>query len=155
MPSDQREGKFMRKAYLIGLSILTFSSSAVFAQGAAPIQKLEDSLAEAINKGDAAAAANLYMEDAYFMPPDADPIRGRDAIKAAWEKAIPAGTDLRLTVVDVQYLGNDAAVEIGKFARKLKNPPSKELEGKYVILWRKVGSDWKMSIDIFSRNKPL
>jgi hypothetical protein len=51
MPSDQREGKFMRKAYLISLSILTFSSSAVFAQGAAPIQKLEDSLAEAINKG--------------------------------------------------------------------------------------------------------
>ena len=41
------------------------------------------------------------MEDAYFMPPDADPIRGRDAIKAAWEKAIPAGTDLRLAVVDV------------------------------------------------------
>jgi ketosteroid isomerase-like protein len=101
MPSDQREGKFMRKAYLIGLSVLTFSSSAVFAQGAAPIQKLEYSLAEAINKGDAAAAANLYMEDAYFMPPDADPIRRRDAIKAAWEKAIPAGTDLRLAVVDV------------------------------------------------------
>ncbi len=36
----------------------------------------------AFNEGDAATVASFYTEDAALLPPDAQPVNGRDAIQA-------------------------------------------------------------------------
>src|SRR5712692_6631465 len=37
-----------------------------------------------------------------------------------------------------------AAREIGTFSLKTKGPTPQEVTGKYVVVWEKVGSDWKL-----------
>jgi len=47
----------------------------------ATIEKLNDVWTAAFNKGDAAAVAALYTEDAYVLPPGSAMVKGRAAIE--------------------------------------------------------------------------
>jgi hypothetical protein len=58
-----------------------------------------------------------------------------------------------MTTEHVQAFGSDAALEMGSYSEKLKSPPRVE-NGKYIILWRKVGAEWKIAIDIWNANAP-
>jgi len=107
----------------------------------------------AFNKGDAAAVAALYTEDAYVLPPGSAIVKGRPAIEAFWHQAAQQMTDAKLTTVDVLPLGRSAAREIGTVTLKTKSQPPQEIVGKYVVLWRKVGRDWKLATDIWNTDK--
>jgi uncharacterized protein (TIGR02246 family) len=63
------------------MGLLTVGSPAV-AQNKATIEKLNDAWTAAFNKGDAAAVAVLYAEDAYVLPPGSAMVKGRAAIEA-------------------------------------------------------------------------
>jgi ketosteroid isomerase-like protein len=39
------------------------------------------------------------------------------------------------------------------FSLKTKGATPKEVTGKYVVVWEKVGSDWKLATDIWNTNK--
>src|SRR3954468_12074360 len=61
--------------------------------------------------------------------------------------------DFKLTTVDVKPLGTDAAREIGTFTLRTKGQPPQEVTGKYVVVWQKVGGDWKLATDIWNSDK--
>ena len=61
--------------------------------------------------------------------------------------------DLKLTAIDVKPLGSDAAREVGTFALKTKGSQPQDLSGKYVVIWQKVGTDWKLATDIWNSDK--
>ena len=107
----------------------------------------------AFNKGDAAAVAALYAEDAYVLPSGAEMVKGRAGIEAFWRQAAQQLGDAKLTTLDMLPLGPDAAREIGTVALKTKSQPPQEITGKYVVLWRKIGPDWKLAADIWNSNK--
>jgi len=90
----------------------------------------------------------MYTDDAYLMPPQADLVRGRDGIQQFWKGASGQVGDMKLTTVDVKPFGTDAAREIGTFSLKTKGQQQQEVVGKYVVLWQKVGSDWKLATDL-------
>ena len=46
-----------------------------------------------------------------------------------------------------------AAREIGTFSLKTKGPMPKEVTGKYLVVWEKIGSDWKLAADIWNDGK--
>ena len=123
------------------------------AQDRATIEKLNDVWTAAFNKGDAAAVAALYTEDAYVLPPGSDMIKGRAAVEAFWRQAAQQMTDAKLTAVDVLPLGPDAAREVGTVTLKTKSQPPQEVVGKYVVVWRKIGADWKLATDIWNTSK--
>src|SRR5215472_5226974 len=54
------------------VACLVLISGPAAAQSKAVIQKADDKWAEAFNKGDAAALAEMYTEDAYMLPPGAE-----------------------------------------------------------------------------------
>ena len=62
-------------------------------------------------------------------------------------------TDPKLTTVDVKPLGPSAAREIGMYSLKTKGPDPKEVTGKYVVVWEKIGNDWKLATDIWNDGK--
>jgi len=113
--------------------------SPAFAQNKATIEKLNDVWTAAFNKGDAAAVAALYTEDAYVLPPGSAMVKGRAAIEAFWRQAAQQMSDAKLTTIDVLPLGRSAAREIGTVTLKTKSQPPQEVVGKYVVVWRKVG----------------
>jgi uncharacterized protein (TIGR02246 family) len=141
----------MRKALL--LATLCLAPAAVPAQDAATIQTLNDAFVAAFNRGDTAALAQMYTEDAEVLPPDAGIVKGRVAVQAFWTKAAEGIGDLTLTTVDVMTLGSDAAREIGTFTLKTKGTQPQEVAGKYVVVWRKAGDDRKLATDIWNTGK--
>ena len=139
-----------RIVMIIGLLSL---GSPALAQDKATIEKLNDVWTAAFNKGDAAAVAALYTEDAYVLPPGSAMVKGRSAIEAFWRQAAQQMTDAKLTTVDVLPLGRSAAREIGTVSLKTKSQPPQEVVGKYVVVWRKMGRDWKLATDIWNTDK--
>ena len=123
------------------------------AQSKAAIQKLNDAWAAALNKGDGAAVAAMYAQDAYVLPPGSDVIQGRDKIADFWNQAAQHMGDVKLTTVDVLRLGRNAAREIGTVSLKTKGDQPQEIVGKYVVVWRKIDGQWMLATDIWNTNK--
>ena len=139
-----------RIVMIIGLLSL---GAPALAQNKAAIEKLNDAWTAAFNKGDAAAVAALYAEDAYVLPPGSAMVKGRAAIEAFWRQAAQQMGDAKLTTVDVLPLGRSAAREIGTVTLQTKSQPPQQIVGKYVVVWRKVGRDWKLATDIWNTDK--
>jgi len=132
---------------------LSVGAAPALAQDRATIEKLNDVWTAAFDKGDAAAVAALYTEDAYVLPPGSEMVKGRAAIEAFWRQAAQQMGEAKLTTVDVLPLGPEAAREVGSVTLKTKTQPPQEVVGKYVVVWRKVGGDWKLATDIWNTNK--
>jgi uncharacterized protein (TIGR02246 family) len=141
------------RQFLVIIGALSFSAGPALAQDRATIEKHNDAWTAAFNKGDAAAVAALYTDDAYVLPPGSDLVKGRAAIEAFWRQAAQQMTDAKLTIVDVLPLGLEAAREVGTVTLKTKTQPPQEIVGKYVVVWRKIGADWKLATDIWNTNK--
>jgi uncharacterized protein (TIGR02246 family) len=138
---------------LVIIAGLGLGASPALAQNKAAIEKLNDAWTAAFNKGDAATVAALYTEDAYVLPPGSAMVKGRPAIETFWRQAAQQMTDAKLTTVDVLPLGRSAAREIGTVTLKTKSQPPQEVVGKYVVVWRKIGRDWKLATDIWNTDK--
>jgi ketosteroid isomerase-like protein len=95
----------------------------------------------------------MYAEDASLLPAGSVMTKGRSSVQAFWTKAGEAVDDMKLTTVDVKPLGPDAAREIGTFSLTTKGQQPQQVTGKYVVVWQKVGSEWKLATDIWNSDK--
>lgn len=105
----------------------------------------------AVARGDAAAIAKLYAEDAEILPPDAPPARGREAIQKEFTGLVGAFKKITLKTHEVHALGN-FALEVSSW--KLEDASGKGPEGKAMVLWKKNGSTWQLYRDMWSGNAP-
>jgi uncharacterized protein (TIGR02246 family) len=146
---------------LVMLAAVTFViCGSASAQDKATIEKLNDAFMSAFKKGDFAAVGGMYTDDAYLLPSGSAMVKGRSKITAFWTKTGEAIGDVKLTTLDVKPLGRDvkplgseAAREIGTFLLTTKGQQPQQLTGKYVVVWQKVGSDWKLATDIWNSDK--
>ena len=53
----------------------------------------------ASNQGDAEALADLYTVDAMLLPPDHEPIQGREAIGAFWRQGTDQGLEVSMLAI--------------------------------------------------------
>ncbi len=116
----------------------------------AEIEAVEAKWTEFFNKGDFAGIASLYTTDATAFPPGSAMVQGGAAIGAMWKSMAEQVSDPKVTTLDVKPLGPSAAREIGTFSMKTKGPTPQEVTGKYVVIWEKVGNDWKLAADIWN-----
>ena len=108
---------------------------------------------ECFNKGNFACVASLYTTDATAFPPGSAMVQGGAAIGAMWKSMAEQVSDPKVVTLDVKPLGHAAAREIGTFSLKTKGPTPQEVTGKYVVVWEKVGNDWKLAADIWNDGK--
>ena len=139
----------MRAAVVAALVALV-APPCVAQTAADEIEKAEQQYLRAVNEGDAAALARMSTERAILLPPNAEMIEGREAIKDYWRSVFAAGLkDVSVRTVRVDEYGRDAAREIGRV--RLNAPmPRDVLEGKYVIVWRKMGESWLLDSVIWN-----
>jgi uncharacterized protein (TIGR02246 family) len=123
-----------------------------FAQKA-EIEAVNAKWIEFFNKGDFAGIASLYTDDATALPPGSGMVKGRAAIEAMWKSMAEQVGDPKLTTLDVKPLGPSVAREIGTFSLKTNGANPKEVTGKFVVVWEKIGSDWKLATDIWNEGK--
>ena len=77
-------------------------------------------------------------------------VKGRAAIAAMWKSMAEKVSDPKVTTLEVKPLGPTAAREIGTFSLRTKGEKPQEVVGKYVVVWEKVGNDWKLAADIWN-----
>ena len=142
----------MRAASLLAVTAILWIAPAM-AQTKSDVQKLDDDLAVALNNADASAVARFYAEDAILLPPGAPKAAGRGNIQKFWKETLATMGDVKLVADDVVSLGPKAAQEIGHFSAKAKGSSLQDVSGKYVIVWRRVGKDWKIATDIWNFDK--
>jgi uncharacterized protein (TIGR02246 family) len=142
----------MIRILLLAVS-LVFYASAGMAQTKATIDKLNDAWVAAFNKGDAAAIAAMYTDDATVLPQGAPMVKGATAIKDFWAGIIKDLSDPKLTTVELRTMGEVMAYEIGTVTAKTKANPPQDAVGKYVVVWRRSGTTWKLAVDIFNFDK--
>ena len=133
-------------AFLVGLIAPTAAQKA-------EIEAANAKWMDFFNKGDFDGVGSLYTADATAFPPGSAMVKGRTAIGAMWKGMADQMTDPKVTTIDVKRLGPAAAREIGTFSLKTKSSPPKEVTGKYVVVWEKVGRDWKLANDIWNEGK--
>jgi len=138
----------MRRIALV-IVFLAGLATPAFAQKAA-IEAVNAKWTELFNKGDFAGVASLYTEDAIALPPGSGMVKGRTAIGAMWKGMADQVSDPKVTTLEVKRLGRSAVREIGTFSLKTKGATPKEVTGKYVVVWEKVGNNWKLAADIWN-----
>jgi uncharacterized protein (TIGR02246 family) len=126
------------------------ASSAIAQDGArAAIEAANKRFSAALAKGDAAAVAALYTADAELLPPGAPVVKGQAGIQQFWKGAVDSGLKhLTLASREVQTHG-DTAHEIGTATMK-DDAGAVTGTGKYVVIWKRVGGDWKLHRDIWN-----
>ena len=113
----------------------------------------DEKFTAAFNRGDAARVAAFYTEQGQLLPPNADFMSGREAIQAFWQGALDMGiAAAQIETLEVEDHG-DTAIEVGTYT--LHAQDGTELDtGKFIVIWKRVGGEWKLHRDIFNSSKP-
>ncbi len=108
---------------------------------------------EAFNRGDAAAVAACYKDDAVILPPTHDVISGTQQIKDFWASVIGAGFGQHtIEIVEVQRHG-DATWLAGKWTAlgRGKDGSQQSYGGSLVnVLERQPDGSWKSGLHIWN-----
>jgi uncharacterized protein (TIGR02246 family) len=107
----------------------------------------------AFGRGDAAGVAARYTQDGQLFPPNYDVMSGREAIQAFWQVVLDMGIKpAHLQTVEAERQG-DVIIEVGTYV--LHGEGSQVVDkGKYIVIWKQEGGQWKLHRDIFNTNMP-
>ena len=112
---------------------------------------------EAYNRGDAAAVADFYTEDAKILPPNQEMVSGRRAIQEFWQTAMDMGVrKINLETAEMGYDGNVAYERgVSTVTIQPQGGPEMTAKGKYlVVLKRQDDGSWKLAVDIWNSDSP-
>jgi uncharacterized protein (TIGR02246 family) len=143
------------KAVVFAISLMLLATSAHAADLKPAIEVVNRKFGAAYDKGDAVALAQFYTPHATVFPPGSDMVVGRDGIQKFWAAAIQSGLKFTsLQTVSVEQYGN-AAREIGRFTAEAPNAQKQmtKLEGKYVVVWKRLNGTWMLDSDIWNLNQ--
>ena len=106
---------------------------------------------------DASGIAEMYAEDGAVMPPNAPIGKGRAAIQRTWASMMRT-PGFALTFAPEQIVvsaSGDMALDRGTYNLTIAPDGTTQTDtGKYVVVWRKIGGEWKAAADIFNSDLP-
>ena len=117
-----------------------------------------DKYLKAVLVGDASAASAMFREDATLMPAEAPLIQGRPAIEQyyrQWLNSAAKPASFTFHHLDAPSFG-DTGLDIGTFRQGLQLPGGSNVQitGKYSVVVKRTGGQWKMAYLIFNTDRP-
>ena len=126
----------------------------------AAIAAINKKFMEDVNRGNAAAGAAAYTDDAILMPPNNSPVRGKQAIEkylAEIGSQLQA-SNFQLSILEVDVQG-DTTIVRGTYSSSFTVPGTDapmEDRGKTMNVWkRQADGSWKLHRDIWNSNMPI
>jgi ketosteroid isomerase-like protein len=121
------------------------------------LDALASGFARAFTQKDVEKVTSFYADDATLMPPGQPAVRGREAIEAYFRR----GFSLDFVSMDVTPLESAVAgaiaFEAGASRLVLQSGPTPDARGpgnvetgKYLLIYKRVGNEWKIAYDIFN-----
>jgi len=117
------------------------------------IDSVNNKFSEQIAAGDSVALASHYWPDAELMLDYSETVKGDDILNA-WGGAIRMGVkEMTFSTTDIK--GNsDLLIETGTYEMRDANKSVLD-KGKYVVVWEKRNSEWKLYRDIGCTSLPV
>jgi len=116
------------------------------------IRRANRTFEQAVASGDAEAVAALYTAGAVAYPPDAPPVRGREAIGELFASIVASGVDgVTLETHEVRSVGT-MALEFGTGRIRAGGEDGDPFS--YSVLWAKDGDQWRLHRDIWNSDGP-
>jgi ketosteroid isomerase-like protein len=105
-------------------------------------------------QGDVDWIVAAHAPDAQQFPPNAPPVVGLDALRAAWQgMADTEGLSLSWQPTRA-YVSSSGDMAWDHGTGKLTNPDGRTQDVKYVVVWHRIDGEWKIVMDMFSPNSP-
>lgn len=111
----------------------------------------------AVEAGDFEAQASIYAEDALYSHPMTPPVRGRDSIRALFERVTPPGATADIESIDTGILGPDRVYDFGTVTFTFTPEDADEPESMtstYFALFQRTEDGWKITREALSLNHP-
>jgi len=145
--------------------VLLLSASTSFSQeyhgDEQEIQKILKNIAsfsQYYENGETDKIVACYTDKGKIMPSGAKIMEGKEDLTAYW--TLSPGTKVlkhKVHPTEIRIV-EDYAYDYGYYegVTQLTDGSKSSWQGKYVIVWKKVGEDWKIEVDIWNRvNEPL
>jgi len=130
---------------LITLMSLLVVSPLVHADDAADRAALEaaaQAWVKAFNARDPDAMMAVTTQDVVLLDPDATPVSGRKAARAAWARTLSAAQGQITSATKEAVIAGPIAWRIGALARKLPNGDLRS--GQSLEIWKRESGQWKL-----------
>lgn len=101
--------------------------------------------------GDPASIAACYTEDARMFAANMSPVCGRAAIESVFKFTKGPGHRLEFRTEELDIQGT-TAIEIGAYVRTQQDGAAID-RGCYMVIWKRVGGEWKIHRDMFSTGR--
>lgn len=119
------------------------------------IRKQAAAFSEYLVAGQRGKIVEMYTADAKIFPTDREILKEAD-LAEYWNPKKPSAwrtTFHKITPLEISIWG-DEAYDYGYYEGTSTNGnDTSQWRGKYVIIWKKVGGEWKMYLDIWNRIK--
>ncbi|SNC74962.1 conserved hypothetical protein [Hymenobacter gelipurpurascens] len=117
------------------------------------IRQANKTFEQTFGKGDGMGMARLYTSDGMLLPTGSEPVQGHEGIAAFWQGAMQMGIkEANLRSVEVEQLNPDTAIEMGNYQLFGHNHQILD-HGKYVVVWKHEGNNWKLHRDIWNSSQ--
>ncbi len=126
----------------------------------AAIAAIDKKFMEDANRGDAAAGAAAYTDNAILMPPNHSPLEGKQAIEKYLTEIASQfqASNFQLSILEVDVQG-DTTIVRGTYSANFTIPgvdAPMEDRGKTLQVWKKqADGSWKIHRDIWNSNMPI
>jgi ketosteroid isomerase-like protein len=121
------------------------------------IRDLDMEWLRAAENKDAEKFASFYSETGSAMPFNAPIATGRAEVQELWGALMAKpGFSLRFAPTHIEVAASkDLAFDVGTFVLNLddEHGTPMTIPGKYVVVWKKQGAEWKAEVDIFNTDK--
>lgn len=137
---------------LFALFLLTNLSAFAQKDMKANIMAANQKFTDAFAKG-ATTMSDFYTTTAVLMPPGSETIQGSKAIGGYWKGGYDSGVKrAKLETMEAEQAG-DQVVETGRYTLYGANDAQMDA-GKYIVIWKQEGGQWKLHRDIWNTNTP-
>jgi len=116
----------------------------------AALQTAAEGWEKAYNDKNADAVAAVYTDDGQLLPPGAAAVNGNSAIRDYWANDVSTQWAKLTIKADSSDLAGDWAWRAGTWSAET----SPAVTGKYVEIWRRTPSGWKLHRDIWNVDAP-
>jgi len=124
---------------------------------AATIRQIGADWARHWNAGELDAVVAAYAQDAVYLPPHHEAVHGRDAIREYLKG--PLSRRVCGLAFDVTYIKQQGSIawDVGTYRMTIPQADRTEKEdhGKYLTVWRRVGTNWLIAADAWSSDLPI
>lgn len=166
-----RLGSFMLSFFISTTALVAQTQTPDLADGVKPHAKLDaiyERFSEAYHQLDASMVADLYTEDAYYLAPSRDVLRGREAIEAQFKdffgQVSERGQRMRISFEIVHRElsgdeGHERGYDVGIYTLQFESKDGEgsraKNRGKFITITECDGERCRFAVDGYSALPPL